>query len=59
MDKLNNKIEPFKLITQFGENYEITEGGSLGLLALGYVGVMLWREKIASLRIKHNTTSGY
>ncbi len=28
-----------------GQNYEIPVGGSLGLLALGYKGVMLWREK--------------
>lgn len=27
------------------EAYEIPEEGSLGLLALGYVGLMAWREK--------------
>ncbi len=26
-----------------GENYEIPVEGSLGLLALGYVGIMKWR----------------
>lgn len=34
-----------KLQTENGEPFEIPEGGSLGLLALGYIGVMLWREK--------------
>lgn len=33
------------LSTETGEAFDIPEGGSLGLLALGYVGVMLWREK--------------
>jgi hypothetical protein len=33
------------LETEKGQPYEIPENGSLGLLALGYVGVMLWREK--------------
>ena len=28
-----------------GANYDIPVGGSLGLLALGYRGVMLWRGK--------------
>ena len=31
--------------TEHGDAYDIPEGGSLGLLALGYVGLMLWREK--------------
>lgn len=41
-----------ELKTETGEIYEIPVGGSLGLLALGYAGVMLWREKIASIKCK-------
>jgi len=33
------------LKTEDGEPFEVPQGGSLGLLALGYVGLMLWREK--------------
>jgi len=38
----NSKIQ---LQTENGEPFEVPVDGSLGLLALGYVGVMLWREK--------------
>ncbi len=43
----NSKIQ---LITEDGQPFEIPEGGSLGLLVLGYVGLMLWREKRRELR---------
>jgi hypothetical protein len=33
------------LLTLEGQIYEIPNEGSLGLLALGYEGVNLWREK--------------
>lgn len=33
------------LIKDSGEEFEIPEEGSLGLLALGYKGIMLWRMK--------------
>lgn len=33
------------LITDEGTPYEITDEGSLGILAMGYAGIMLWREK--------------
>ncbi len=33
-----------------GKAYDVPIEGSLGLLALGYVGVMLWREKIREQR---------
>ena len=33
-----------------GKPYEVPEEGSLGLLALGYVGLMLWREKRRQLK---------
>lgn len=32
--------------TMDGKSYDIPVEGSLGLLALGYVGIMMWREKI-------------
>lgn len=32
-------------ITMDGMPYKITEEGSLGLLAMGYAGIMLWRDK--------------
>lgn len=37
------------LKSETGEVYDIPEGGSLGLLALGYAGVMLWRGKRAAV----------
>ncbi|MFK7923276.1 MAG: PEP-CTERM sorting domain-containing protein [Bacteroidia bacterium] len=33
------------LFDQEGKEIEIPESGSLGLLALGYTGLMLWRNK--------------
>ena len=42
MKKKSNHIE-FK--TEHGKKYDIPEEGSLGLLALGHVGLMAWREK--------------
>ena len=38
------------LRTELGEAYDIPVGGSLGLLALGYSGLMLWRQKRAEVR---------
>jgi len=41
-----NKIsEDVKIITQDGEEIEIPVEGSLGLLALGAVGIKAWRKK--------------
>ena len=34
-----------KFQTVHGIPYDIPVGGSLGLLALGYIGLMAWREK--------------
>lgn len=42
MSKTDNKAE---FLTEEGVAYDIPEEGSLGLLALGYSGIMIWREK--------------
>ena len=43
------------LVTTEGTPYEITEEGSLGILAMGYVGIMLWRDKRYNLPKTHVT----
>lgn len=56
MNQNNEKVNPLPpkeedpqmqspLITSDGDAYDIPEEGSLGLLAMGYAGIMLWREK--------------
>ncbi|MBI5915889.1 MAG: hypothetical protein HY842_10965 [Bacteroidetes bacterium] len=45
MKKQPENTASASLKTERGEAYDIPEGGSLGLLALGYAGLMLWREK--------------
>jgi hypothetical protein len=35
------------LITIEGKEFEVPIGGSIGLLALGYRGLMIWRERLA------------
>ncbi len=42
--------EPLLFRTKDGEDFEIPEEGSLGLLALGYVGLMAWRQKRNEVR---------
>ncbi len=42
--KSETNSAPF--LTNEGMPYEIPEEGSLGILAMGYVGIMLWRHKI-------------
>lgn len=37
--------QPQLINAETGEAFEIPEEGSLGLLALGYEGIMLWRAK--------------
>ncbi|MEZ4772370.1 MAG: hypothetical protein R3D00_04240 [Bacteroidia bacterium] len=37
-------VMPFTLTTETGQCFEIPADGSLGLLALGYAGLMAWRE---------------
>ena len=42
MEESKNHIKPVHL--KAGDKYEVTPLGSLGLLALGDVGIKLWRE---------------
>ena len=37
--------------------YQIPEGGSLGLLALGDLGLVKWREKRKHLKVKKKKTN--
>lgn len=37
--------EPKLINAETGEAFEIPEEGNLGLLALGYEGIMLWRAR--------------
>lgn len=46
-----------ELKTEHGEPFEIPEGGSLGLLALGYIGIMLWREKRREIHLNRQLIS--
>ena len=50
--KLIKKLyeEDFKLITENGKETDIPEGGSLGLLALGYKGLIAWRKKKRNIK---------
>lgn len=47
-------IEQSPLMTLEGEAYSIPPEGSLGLLAMGYVGVQLWREKRETTKNNNN-----
>ena len=38
-----------------GDTYEIPVEGSLGLLATGYKGLLLWRKKKAEVALKNST----
>jgi hypothetical protein len=38
------------------KEYKIPEGGSLGLLALGDIGLIKWREKRAEMKLKKKST---
>jgi len=42
---IKNKEDGYKLVTKDGKEYNVPPEGSLGLLALGYRGVMAWRER--------------
>ena len=43
-EKEHNKTSEITLLTEEGKVYEIQEEGSLSLLALGYKGLMAWRD---------------
>ncbi len=43
--------------TTKGEDYEIPEEGSLGLLALGHVGLIAWRKKKQAIRKQQTANS--
>ena len=45
-----NKQSKAKVKTQDGKPYEVPVEGSLGLLASGYKGVLLWREKRVAVK---------
>lgn len=46
-----------RLLDENGKPFDIPEGGTLGLLALGYVGLMAWRQRRAELRAASATTT--
>ncbi len=50
MEKQIKSTAALNIRTTTGENYEITEEGSLGLLALGHVGLIAWRKKKQAIR---------
>ena len=56
MEKQAENTAASVLNTETGEAYNIPEGGSLGLLALGYAGLMLWREKRRTITNKSQKT---
>ena len=39
------------------KKYNIPEGGSLGLLALGDIGLIKWREKKTKIKLKNKSTN--
>jgi hypothetical protein len=41
----NGVVQHLPLMTTEGVPFEIPEEGNLGILAMGYVGIMFWREK--------------
>jgi len=54
-----SKSDDIEIRTIHGDEYDLPLEGSLGLLALGYVGLMKWREKMKqevekSIRAKVN-----
>lgn len=46
--------EPQLINAETGEPFDIPEEGSLGLLALGYEGIMLWRAKKREIQERKN-----
>ncbi|MFT7588647.1 MAG: hypothetical protein ACI959_000859 [Limisphaerales bacterium] len=57
-DKLD---QPISLKTKDGKDFDVPVDGSLGVLALGYKGIMLWRQKreaVAAQRKDEAETAG-
>jgi len=50
MKKQNSTISNLDIKTTTGEPYHIPAEGSLGLLALGHIGLLAWREKRNAVR---------
>lgn len=48
----NNAPLPIEVKTKTGENYDVPVEGSLGLLALGYKGLIAWRKKRKEAKLK-------
>lgn len=49
--------ESIQILTLEGKPHEIDELGSLGLLALGYRGLLAWREKRSAMGAKRNSNN--
>lgn len=45
VEKENFRDNPLPLITDGGVAIDVPVSGSLGLLAMGYEGIMMWRQK--------------
>ena len=51
---MKNKKETMSSIVLSGKPYEVTPGGSLGLLALGNIGVRAWKKAASEYNKKDN-----
>ncbi len=47
----NNKQDQIEIKTKTGELFNVPVEGSLGLLALGYVGLIAWRKKRKEVKL--------
>ena len=58
MQEETTPVAPVPLLrTKDGEDFDIPEEGSLGLLALGYVGLMAWRQKRHEVKQQKTSTN--
>ncbi len=57
MEKQIKSIAALNFSTTKGEDYKITKEGSLGLLALGHVGLIAWRKKKQAIRKQQTANS--
>jgi len=49
----SNERNELKILTKEGKEFEVPAEGSLGLLALGAVGIQAWRKKQRELNYKN------